>query len=492
MLYLILLRHHWQTFVRSLRRQRIWLVLGFGIPLGLYVASALLGAGLFFDKLFRPLLEERSALDLLNEHLLALFTGLFALRFFSQRSPRLKVRPYLHLPIDPRRLIRYVQVASLGSLNNLYPLFFFLPFWLRYVHGSAPPLGASAWLGGIVVCLLLSHALNVTLRLVLDHHATSFALLTIGALGLQIADLASGAEVTAHLSSWLFGHLAAGNGLLLLALIATTVLLFDLSSRTLYRSLREPPPPSVPRQRSRRFTFGAAPIRNLILLELKMMGRTKRPRQYALISVLFATVYTALLLFDYHRLANPLTDAFLGLFASGAFAINYGQLMFSWESRYFDGLLTRDIRPQHWILAKFMTLQGSCLLTFLVSLPLFVFITPELVPLHVTFLFYNAGVTCVLMLALAVRNQKRIDLGQSNLFNYQGFSLLHWLWIIPVLAPPAVLFALLDGKPGTAHAFIASLGLVSMVLAWPWSQLFARQLARRKHRMAAGFRQHGD
>ena len=35
---------------------------------------------------------------------------------------------------------------------------------------------------------------------------------------------------------------------------------------------------------------------------------------------------------------------------------------------------------------------------------------------------------------------------------------------------------------------IALLGLISMLLAWPWSVVLARFLARRKYLMAAGFR----
>ena len=33
-------------------------------------------------------------------------------------------------------------------------------------------------------------------------------------------------------------------------------------------------------------------------------------------------------------------SAVIGIFASGTFALNYGQLMFSWESTYFDGFLS--------------------------------------------------------------------------------------------------------------------------------------------------------
>ncbi len=235
-------------------------------------------------------------------------------------------------------------------------------------------------------------------------------------------------------------------------------------------------------------TFGRSPIGNLIVLEMMMMWRNKRTKQYVLISIGVSTAYTALLLSDYNAIFGNVMAAAVGLFASGVFALNYGQLMFAWESRYFDGLLARKIQLQHMVLAKFMVLMGSCLGLFVLSLPLFFWLAPNLLMLHVAFLFYNAGVTSILMLALAVFNRKRVNSAEGSFFNYQGFSLMHWLWIIPTILPPALLLFFLEATPETAMSFIAMLGLISMLLIWPWSMVLSRFLARRKYLMAAGFR----
>ena len=132
--------------------------------------------------------------------------------------------------------------------------------------------------------------------------------------------------------------------------------------------------------------------------------------------------------------------------------------------------------------------MGSCLVLFVLSLPLFFWLAPNLLMLHVAFLFYNAGVTSILMLALAVFNRKRVNSAEGSFFNYQGFSLMHWLWIIPTILPPALLLFFLEATPETAMSFIAMLGLISMLLIWPWSLVLSRFLTRRKYLMAAGFR----
>ena len=171
--------------------------------------------------------------------------------------------------------------------------------------------------------------------------------------------------------------------------------------------------------------------------------------------------------------------------------LNYGQLMFSWESSYFDGLLARNIRLDELVLSKLMLLQGSCLFFFLITLPVFIWLNPELLLLHVTFLFYNAGVTSVLMLALAVRNRRRVNISKSgSFFNYEGFSASHWLWIIPTITPPALLLHHLQSIQWTALLFIGGIGVTSLVLSRLWSIYFTRQLVDRKYVMATGFRQH--
>ncbi|NBC17019.1 MAG: hypothetical protein GVY18_06845, partial [Bacteroidetes bacterium] len=290
----------------------------------------------------------------------------------------------------------------------------------------------------------------------------------------------------------IFGALSQAHLGLFAALLVGTLGLVVVSTRALHHSLRAARTATSSRERLLPVALGFSngTVRNLVVFEIKMMGRNRRARQYVIISVVVSTVYTALLLSDYNPFFGSVLAAITGLFASGVFALNYGQLMFAWESRYFDGLLSRPIAPQQLILAKLVLLMGSCLALFLISLPLFAWLAPELLPLHVAFLFYNAGVTSVLMLTLAVRNRKRIDPTRGSFFHYEGFSLLHWLWVIPTITPPAALLYALRHDPATAYSIIAGLGLASMLLAWPWSVLLARQFKRRKHRMAAGFRRY--
>jgi len=486
--YSLLLRHHWQSFYRHVVRPRWWL--GFAvIPLLLYLAATLAGVGYFLDRFLEFLSIKTTALTLVNDYLLGLMVGLVGVRFFFQRPPRLRMTPYLHLPLPRRSLVAYFQWSSLISLHNILPLFFLIPFWLQHVLPAVSGTGAAVWGLGVLACLALSHLGTMAFRLLLDRNLRVAGGLLIVLLLTQMVDQLIGAGWTSLLSAHLFNRLAAGHGWLLALLVALGVCLAILTTRGLYAALRTPAHVQRrPSLWSRLVRFRSGLVHNLVVLELKMMLRTKRPKQYAYVSVVLAVLYTGMLLSDYNVIRGPLMDAFLGLFASGAFALNYGQLMFAWESRHFDGLLSRDLSPQHLVLAKLMVLQLSCLAMFLLCLPLFLWLAPRLLTLHVAFLFYNVGVTSVLMLTLAVRNQKRVSTSEGHFFNYQGFSFWHWLWLLPTVAPPAAFLVGFGHAPAAAITLVAALGLLNMLLAWPWAHVLGQQLTQRRYVMAAGFR----
>ena len=504
MLYRTLLRHQGKRLLRRTPPTYRWLKLAALGLAGAYLAFVLASLGLFADVFVQEVQSGAEAVPFLNAHLLKIFVAMFSLRFFLQRTPRVQIRPYLHLPIPRRRLVRFFQLCSLLSAHNAYPFLFFVPFWAVHVVGGPYAAWTSGmWLVGVACVVVLSHYLNTLLRALLNQSAARFFVVVAVPAGLIGLDGLLGLGVLDRLSTSVFGGLLAGGALVLVGLAALTAAVYARSGVLLMRRLRRGTAATgEPLLRGRALAFDAegGHVRNLIVLELKMMWRNKRPRQFLLLSVVFSLAYLALLLADAGTRADvgPLgtgieigpLGAVIGMFASGFFALNYGQLMFGWESAYFDGLLARAIPPRKLVLAKLLLLQGSCLVLFALTLPLFLWLAPSLAGLHAAFLLYNAGVTSVLMLALAVRNRRRVDVSDGSFFNYEGFSALHWLWFVPTLLPPAAVLVAFGSQPLLALGLIGGLGGASLALTRAWAALFTRQLVRRKYLMAAGFRTH--
>lgn len=489
MIYHHLLANQSRLLVRSFARRRHWAVLLFLSLLILYVAFALLSLGFLWREMVSMVRPGIDSVAFLNRHLVTVFLALFTLRFFVQRTPRLRIRPYMHLPVSRRGLVYFFQAYSLGTVHNLFPFLFFLPLWLRHLHGSYPPAAAWGWLGGVVLLLLISHFLNTLLRTLLNKGREGF----FGVLGVLILlimhDLLLGPGIVDSTSAFIFDTLVTSRPIILLLLLGLLGVVFQSSSLLLWQSLLEEED-----QRRRLILWQAsfkAPewrLYNLILLELKLMWRSERPKLYFLFSVVFGMLYVAVPLLNVELVGHPFVQAFIVLFASGIFAFNYGQLMFAWESSYFDGLLARGLSLRRMVLAKMVLLQGSCAVFFILSLPIFLVLMPDFVSLHVAFLLYNAGISTLLILALALRNRSRVQLADVGFFDFEGFSLLHWLWYIPTVVPPALLLYYFEGMPYAALVTIGGAGMLSLLFTPLWVSLFTRLLHQQRYEMAAAFR----
>lgn len=488
----LLFRNQWKTSRRTVLAQQgvfMWVVLG---VMAFYAAFTLFILGYFFDSFAFRILPGENPVHVVNRYLLAAFISLFFMRFLFQKTPRMKVAPYLHLPVPRRRLVMFFQFSSLFSTHNLYPLIFFVPFWMRFVMPSDLITGEIFWLVSILGILIGSHFANLVLRGVLKRHQGVFYALMILFILVIIVDETAGLGIIQDFSAFLFGHILAGQFSSFALVMSAVFALALASTKVLHQSLKAPRWVAI-KKRSKPLNvqipkrFGLTG--KLIYLELLLMWRNRRPRHYLLVSVLFSTMYLILMLAAKNSYGGIAFEALIGLFASGGFALNYGQLMFSWDSTYFDGMLARDIPLRYLVRAKLILLQVSCLVFFFVSIPLFLWLEPELLPVHATFLFYNAGITTVLVMELATRNHQGVNIEKSgSFFNYEGFSARHWLWFIPTALPPTLFMVAMAGNPKMALAILAGIGIVSLMCTEIWTRFFARGLTFRKYKMALGFR----
>lgn len=484
--------NQWRVAVRRFKSQQSWfvrVVIGFML---FYAAFILLVTGMYLGRFTREILPGVSPLDLVNRYLLAAFVSLFFIRFLFQKTPRLQIRPYLHLPFDRRRLVGFFQASSLFSIHNYYPLLFFVPFWWNYVWDPAPGWGAVFWLAGVVLLLLGSHFANLFVRSLLRSHAAwLYAIMALFSV-VVFVDEALGYAMQQEVSEYIFRQVLRSDATSILLLSSWALLMFLASTFMLVRSMQRPPEV----RRSKAPTYGGIRMPaawgltgELVRLELLLMWRNRRPRHYVLISLLFSTLYLLFMLGSGEAFGGLAFAALLGLFASGGLVLNYGQLMFGWDSSYYSALMTRNIPFRKLVKAKLIVLQGSCVVLFLISLPLFLWLRPEYTALHVAFLFYNAGITTVLVMDLAVRNREAVDIERSGgFFNYEGFSIRHWLWFIPTALPPVLFMMAMSARPALGLVILASAGFTSILLTDVWTRYFAGSLRARKHEMLTGFR----
>jgi hypothetical protein len=110
------------------------------------------------------------------------------------------------------------------------------------------------------------------------------------------------------------------------------------------------------------------------------------------------------------------------------------------------------------------------------------------------FFLYNVGVVAPALLGVGVWGRRAVQLHQGAFFNYQGNTSSHFLGsavvLLPVMGLPfGVGFAI---GPTPMLWGVAGLGLLGLVAVPLWTRWIGELLQRRRHVMAAGFRNTGE
>ena len=103
----------YRVALRRMRMQQGWFI---RVVLGLmmiYSAFILLTLGFFFDRFSTEVWPNKPVIEVVNQFLLAAFVSLFFVRFLFQKTPRISIVPYLHMPIGRQSLVWFFQGASL-------------------------------------------------------------------------------------------------------------------------------------------------------------------------------------------------------------------------------------------------------------------------------------------------------------------------------------------------------------------------------------------
>jgi hypothetical protein len=482
------LRHRWKRLVRTSTPGARWISVLAILFLGGYVAVAAIALGALFPVMAAELAPQADPVALLNAHLLTGLLGLVVTRFFFQPSPRTDLRPYLPRPLPRHRLAHLVQGLSAVGLFNGLALCFLVPAWLSTVRPAASA-GGFAWLGGALLLVLATHYLVLPLRIGAGWYGRRFWI-GAGAAGALLAlDQAAGPHVVQGLSERLFGTLLSGRmaGLLVPAALAAGA--YAASVRLLLRALRTDPGGASRGgrlrllQRPLAWLVRRGAVEALVAVELRLILRNNRPRTHIAFSVLIGLGWPFFLRGD--MADSAFIAALAGLVSTGAFAMSYGQHLFSWNSAHLAGTLARTRSPRTLIASKLWLMQGFCLVLWLLGLPLVLMTLPGFAPVHAAFLLFNAGITCPLHVATGALATKPLNLSKGMFFNYEGLS---WLTFANIAVLFGLAFVLTLPPAPWGLVLTGGAGLVSFAATPLWTRALARLFAKRRHRMLAGFR----
>lgn len=489
----IFLSHTYKRFTRSVSFEK---ELAKGIFMGLLALMVIaysLALGFALDGIIKNTLHEADSLSVVNKLLLYYFVAEFVMRYFMQNVPVLDVQPYLHLPIRRSNIAHYLLSKSLFHVFNASVLLIFTPFALTVVASKWGMASALSWLASLTMLSLSAHYLVILYKKRLDDSLLGMAAL-IGVFAmLAAADYFQWFQLS-EVSLFIFNHVD-GVFILLAATIVFIIFLyylnFDVFVNGMYAedwSSEKDSATEWGKYSDWQFLRGFGSYGEWISLELKLILRNKRPRTFVLLSALLLLYGLVFYRGDQvHKM--PGFALFVGMFITGAFMINYGQLLYSWQGGHFDFTLTRQISVRQFIESKYWLLCTATFIAFILSLP-YAYFGWHIIFAHLAMMFFNIGINVFIIMNLAMWGPQKIDLKKSSTFNYEGVGAAQWIMAIPILLAPYLIYLPFKFIFSTEVGLLAVgfTGLIGIAIRPYLITLTTQRFTNKKYEIAAGFR----
>jgi len=487
-----LLSHSWKKLRRSVSFTK---ELATSIFLGLFslmMVGYTVALGVALEKIITNGLKQTDSFQFLNGLLIYYFGFEFMMRYFMQNMPVMDVQPYLHLPMKRSGIVHYLLIKSLVHVLNGFVLLLFAPFAFTVVAQQFGSLAGWSWL--ITLCLfsLCIHYIVLLFKKGFDDTLAGFLVL-VGVLGLLAASDYYGWFSFSELTAPLFAsavHTVYFPAAILLVLLILYFLNFQFFLKSMYSDeLVFHKTNAQSNNQDFAFLQNFGSIGEWINLEVKLILRNKRPRTILYFSAFFLLYGLIFYTQDTYTEKMPSFLLFVGIFITGIFMMNYGQILFSWQGGHFDFTLTRPISMRQVVESKYWLLSSVTVLCFLLSIP-YVYFGWRIIFIHAAMTLFNLGINIFIVMNIAMWEPKKIDLKKGGSFNYEGVGAAQWVMSIPIMAAPYVIYLPFNfaGHPNLGILAVGAVGLLGIILRPYLLKLTTRRLEERRYTMAAGFR----
>ncbi len=448
-------------------------------------------AGIFIDVILEKSVPGQEPLFTFLGGILFYFALDIIMRLQLQETPVLDIAPYLHLPIRKGKMLHFMLSKSLTSLFNYLPFFIFIPFAIKVIGSDYGVSGVLSWLFTMIGLVLFNNFIAIYIK---RHFVGNFKVV-LGFFLLVLAGIAVnyfGLIDFSGISRAVFMYSIKSPIIIVPIILMVTVAYYlnyvFLRKNAYIEELSNSKNKGDYKAVNASFLHKYGTLGQLILLELKLIFRNKRAKMMFWMSVVFLAY--GLIFYgeeSYEKGFGMYT--FLGTFITGLFMMNYGQLLLSWNSQFFDKIISLKIDIKTYYDSKFWLFFVTSTGAFILSLPYVYFGWKVLIINFAAYLF-NVGFNGFVIMYLNMDRAKRITLTSSSVFNYEGITATQFIMMIPVMVIPVltvVLFSFFNlGYVGVA--FLGLLGVVGLIMK-PWClSMLEKRFLKKKYEISAGLR----
>ena len=423
----------------------------------------------------------------INKFLVYYFLFDLAFRLMLQKIPVLNIRPLLVLPIKRPTIVHFSLGKTALSFFNILHAFLFIPLSVVLIYEGYDVASVVYWHLGVFALVYINNFLNIILSNKDQLFGIFLAILAVLG-GLQYYGYFDVTVYSAPFFEALF-HSRGVFGIPLVILGLLYYYTFVYFKNELYLDAGLAVKGEIAKTEDLTWLNQFGTLGTFLKNDIKLIKRNKRSKTTVLMSVLF--LFYGLIFFG-----NPTQPQvmyiFAGIFVSGGFLFTFGQFVPSWDSSYYQLMMTQNIPYRgylnsKWWLIVIATFASTILASFYLYFGWQVYLT------IVAGAIYNIGINSHLVLLGGAFTKTPIDLTQSQgaFGDKKAFNANTMLLSIPKLVLPLLLYGLgkYFGGQELGLAFVALAGVIGFALRnWVFLQI-EKIYKREKYKTIAAYKQ---
>lgn len=481
----------WKQFFRSSHWQKniaIKILMGF---FGLYLIAMflLMGTGMYF--IIKKTLPESDPFVVVTGFIFYWMLADLLMRFFLQKLPIMSVKPLLTLPIKRNQVVNYVLGKSAISFFNFLPLFAIIPFSVVLINKEYDTSIVIFWALTMIIIVLINNFLNFIIESLSAKTSLSFIPIVIIAGGLFALNHFEIISFSSFVSNGIMAITA--NPILIsipiLILVGLYYYNFKILKSNLYIDSSVQTKVKEAKTTDLSWTNRFGDIAPFMQLDLKLIMRNKRSK--STLPLMAIGLFYGLFFYPQPMYREmEFMFAFIGIFSTGFFLINFGQFIPAWDSGYYRMLMSQNFKYKQYLQSKFTLMIMSVIILFVLGIP-YVYFGWKILLAHFAAAIYNIGVNSHVIMYGGSFNRKKINLDEKAAFNYQGTGAVQWLIGFPLLLIPMGIFALTNWLGGfqVALGTLIGLGLLGIVFHQKIMSVIVKKYISSKYKMIDAFSQ---
>ncbi|MFV8269068.1 DUF5687 family protein [Flavobacterium sp. GT2N3] len=414
------------------------------------------------------------------------------IRLLLQKIPVMNIRPMLIFPIEKATIVHFSLGKTVLSFFNLVHGFLLIPFSVVLIIEGYDVVSVVLWYAALSSLLFINNFLNI----LLSNKDNLFAIfLGIAAIlgGLHYYGLFNITEFTAPFFNAIFNTYWAF-AIPVVALIVLYYVTFQYFKKNLYLDAGLSNKHDVANTEDLTWLNQFGTIGTFLKNDIKLIKRNKRSKTTVGLSVMF--LFYGLLFFTngIEAYNNPVMHIFAGIFVSGGFLITFGQFVPSWDSAYYQLMMTQNIPYKGYLSSKWWLMVIATIVTTTVA-SFYLYFGWQVYLTIVVGAIYNIGFNSHLVLLGGAYTKTPIDLssGKGAFGDKKAFNIKTMLISIPQLALPVLLYWL-GSKFGNANlglALVASVGVIGFAFKDKVFSLIEKIYKTEKYATIAAYKQKG-